>query len=92
MNNSALIVFNYGLFGGLTIVWVLFLKLCLLVAGSFVEFSKVEPNSSYLILTFQAVRLFAIAPPHFTRIKSNCIQLICDNQALYAYGTYEKEL
>jgi len=41
---------------------------------------------------FQSVCLFAIAPPHFPQIKSNCMHLICDNQALYAYGTHEMEL
>jgi hypothetical protein len=37
LNNSALIVFNYGLFGDLIFVCVLFLKSCLFVTGSFLE-------------------------------------------------------
>jgi len=42
INNSALIVFNYGLFGGLIFVWVSFLKWFLLVTGSLLEFGKME--------------------------------------------------
>jgi hypothetical protein len=64
----------------------------ILVTVSLLDFSKMEPKFELLDSTFQAVCLFTIAPPHFPQIKINCKNLICDNQALYAYGTHEKEL
>jgi len=63
-----------------------------LVTGSLPEFSKIGPKSELLDSNFQAVCLFAIAPPHFPQIKSNCMHLTCDNRALCACGTHEMEL
>lgn len=56
---------------------------------SLLEFSNMEPKFELMNSTFQAVRLFAIAQPHFLQIKINCMHLVFDNKA---YGTHEKEI
>ena len=74
---------------GLNLFLGFILKMVTIGKCSLLEFSNMEPIFELLNSTFQAVRLFAIAPPHFPQIKINCMHLVCDNKA---YGIHEKEL